>query len=281
MLSRFLPADFDRTGPVVVMAGQGAYPAMVVAELRRHGIPVRLIGFHEETDEALVQDFADSDRAIIKVGQLGKMLKCLRRLEARYVVMAGRITPRRLFRGLHPDLKAVAILASLKERNAETLFGAVAEEIRRVGVRQLDARVFLDDHVASPGLMARGRRQPEAHDLEHGIRIAKEIARLDIGQGAVVRKGTVLAVEAFEGTDAMLRRAGEFKTKEALFVKTVKPNQDYRFDVPMFGLRTLEVLEEAGIHMAALEAENTIVLDRKNVVCEAENRGITLLGYQV
>jgi UDP-2,3-diacylglucosamine hydrolase len=281
MISRFLPPDFDTRGPVVVMAGQGNYPAMVVAALREHSIPVRLIGFHEETDDSLVDAFPETERAVIKVGQLGKMLKNLRRLEARYVVMAGRITPRRLFRGLHPDLKAVAILTSLKEKNAETIFGAVAEEIRKIGVLQLDARVFLDNHVATPGLMARGKRRPDPHDLEHGIRIAKEIARLDIGQGVVVRKGTVLAVEAFEGTDAMLHRAGEFKTKEALFVKTVKPNQDYRFDVPMFGLRTLEVLQEAGISMAALEAENTIVLEKEKVVRDAERRGITLIGYQI
>ena len=281
MISRFLPNDFDNRGPVVVMAGQGDYPSIVVNALRRHRIPVRLIGFHEETDDSLVESFTDGDRAVIKVGQLGKMLKCLRRMEARYAVMAGRITPRRLFRGLHPDLKAVAILASLRERNAETLFGAVADEIRKIGVHQLDARVFLDDHVATPGLMARGKRRPETHDLEHGIRIAKEVARLDIGQGVVVRKGTVLAVEAFEGTDAMLRRAGEFKTHEALFVKTVKPRQDYRFDVPMFGMQTLEVLEEAGIFMAALEAENTIVLEKDKVIGDAERRGITLIGYQI
>lgn len=281
MISRFLPNDFDTRGPVVVMAGQGGYPAMVAAALRRHAIPVRLIGFYEETDESLVDSFPESDRAMIKVGQLGKMLKALKRMEARYAVMAGRITPRRLFRGLHPDLKAVAILASLKEKNAETIFGAIAAEIQKVGVRQLDARVFLDDHVASPGVMARGKRHPEPHDLAHGIRIAKEVARLDIGQGVVVRNGTVLAVEAFEGTDAMLHRAGEFKTHEALFVKTVKPNQDYRFDVPMFGLRTLEVLEEAGISMAALEAENTIMLEKEKVVRDAERRGITLVGYEV
>lgn len=281
MLSRFLPQDFDCRGPVVVMAGQGGYPAMVVEALRQHNIPVRLIGFHEETDTPLIDSFCKDERAVIKVGQLGKMLKNLRRLEARYVVMAGRITPRRLFRGLHPDLKAVTILASLKEKNAESIFGAIADEIAKAGVEQLDARVFLDDHVASPGLMARGSRQPETHDLEHGIRIAKEIARLDVGQGVVVRKGTVLAVEAFEGTDAMLRRAGEFKTREALFVKTVKPNQDYRFDVPMFGLRTLEVMEEAGIAMAALEAENTIMLEKHRVVRDAEKRGITLIGYEV
>ncbi len=281
MISRFLPEDFDHSGPVVVMAGQGIYPAMQVEAMRKHGIPVRLIGFHEETDDTLLDAFSASERAVIKVGQLGKMLKHLRQFEARYVVMAGRITPRRLFRGLHPDLKAVAILASLKEKNAETIFGAIADEIEKIGIKQLDARTFLDDHLASPGVMARGRRYPDSHDLEHGIRIAKEVARLDIGQGVVVRKGTVLAVEAFEGTDAMLRRAGEFKTHEALFVKTVKPSQDYRFDVPMFGTTTLEVLEEAGVMMAALEAKNTIVIEKDKTLRDAERRGITLIGYEI
>ncbi len=281
MISRFLPENFDPAGGVAVIAGQGIYPGMMVEEMRQHGIPVKLIGFQEETDEQLIEAFSPSERAVIKVGQLGKMLKHLKRLEARYAVMAGRIAPRRLFRGLHPDLKAVAILASLKERNAETIFGAIAAEIRNIDIEQLDARVFLDDHLASAGTMVEGNRRPDAHDLEHGIRIAKEIARLDIGQGVVVRKGTVLAVEAFEGTDAMLARAGEFRTQEALFVKTVKPNQDYRFDVPMFGLITLEVLEKAGILMAALEAENTIVLEKDKILRDAKRRGITLIGYEV
>jgi DUF1009 family protein len=127
--------------------------------------------------------------------------------------------------------------------------------------------------------MTGGRFPIEQEYLDHGLHVAREIARLDIGQGVVVRKGTVLAVEAFEGTDEMLRRAGSFKTTDALFVKTVKVNQDYRFDVPVFGHRTLETMRGAGIAAAALEAGKVIVLDRTNVLTQAKAWGIHLLGF--
>jgi len=278
--SSFLPADFDPRRPLALLAGQGLYPQLVAAAVRRAGIPLRLIAFDEETPPALVESFPESERRTILVGQLGKMLKALREFDAGYAIMAGQITPRRLFKGLHPDLKAVRILASLKRRNAETIFGAIAHEMELIGTRLLDARSFLDDQLATVGCMT-GRSFPIDKDyVDHGVLIARESARLDIGQGCVVRKGTVLAVEAFEGTDEMLRRAGTFKTDQALFVKTVKSHQDYRFDVPCFGLRTLETMREAGISAAALEAGRVIMLDRAAVIAQARTWGIHLLGFE-
>ncbi|HLP08989.1 MAG TPA: UDP-2,3-diacylglucosamine diphosphatase LpxI, partial [Opitutaceae bacterium] len=218
-------------------------------------------------------------RRMLLVGQLGKALDSLEKFNAGYALMAGQITPRRLFKGLHPDWKAARILFSLKRRNAESIFGALAKEIAALGVTLLDARAFLDDELASEGPMT-GKFSVPAEFLDHGIHIAKEVARLDIGQGVVVRKGTVVAVEAFEGTDAMLRRAGEFKTDHLLFVKTVKPRQDYRFDVPVFGLRTLESMRDAGIEHAALEADSTIVLDKQRVLDQARAWKIQLFGYR-
>ncbi len=221
----------------------------------------------------------EAERRILLVGQLGKMLKALRDFDAGYALMAGQITPRRLFKGLHPDLKATQILLSLKRRNAETIFGAIAREIEAIGVTLLDARSFLDDHLAGSGCMT-GRSFPIDDDyLQHGIMIARECARLDIGQGCVVRKGTVLAVEAFEGTDEMLRRAGGFKTDGALFVKTVKVRQDFRFDVPCFGLRTLETMREAGLTAAALETGRVLMLDKPAVLAQAKSWGISLAGF--
>ena len=126
--------------------------------------------------------------------------------------------------------------------------------------------------------MTGGRVRLVEEDVAHGIEIAREVARLDIGQGVVVRKGTVVAVEAFEGTDEMLRRAGGFKTDGLIFVKTVKPRQDFRFDVPVFGRRTLEVMREAGIETAVLEADSTLVLEKESVLAQARAWGIQLLG---
>jgi hypothetical protein len=280
VLSTFLPPAFDPKKPVALIAGQGLYPILVARALRRAGVPVRLIAFDEETPPELIDSFPEEERRTILVGQLGKMLRTLEQFEAGYAYMAGQITPRRLFKGLHPDLKATRILLSLKRRNAETIFGAIASEIGRLGIGLLDARSFLDDQLATPGVMTGGRFPVEREYIDHGIHLAREVARLDIGQGVVVRKGTALAVEAFEGTDEMLRRAGSFKTSQTLFVKTVKTNQDYRFDVPVFGLRTLETMRASGIEAAALEAGKVIILDRASVLAQAKTWGIHLLGFE-
>ncbi|MDD3180653.1 MAG: UDP-2,3-diacylglucosamine diphosphatase LpxI [Opitutaceae bacterium] len=279
MRSSFLPADYDAARPLALIAGRGQYPIITAAAARQAGIPLRLIAFAEETNPELVASFREPDRKILLVGQLGKMLKALAGFKAGYALMAGQITPRRLFRGLHPDLKATRILLTLRRRNAETIFGAIAHEINKLGITLLDARSYIDDQMAIAGSMTGGRFPIEKEYLEHGIHIAREIARHDIGQGVVVRKGTVLAVEAFEGTDDMLRRAGSFKTDQSLFVKTVKANQDFRFDVPVFGLQTLETMREAGLTAAALEAGKVIMLNRPAVITQARAWGIHLFGF--
>jgi UDP-2,3-diacylglucosamine hydrolase len=279
-MSAFLPTKFDARKPLALIAGQGIYPMLVAQAARAANVSLRLIAFEEETRPDLVSSFATEDRRVLKVGQLGAMLKSLEQFGAGYVLMAGQITPKRLFKGLHPDLKATRILLTLRRRNAETIFGAVAAEIEKLGITLLDARAFLDDHLAKSGCMTARSFPIERDYVEHGIHIARECARLDIGQGCVVRKGTVLAVEAFEGTDEMLRRAGTFKTDEALFVKTVKARQDWRFDVPCFGQRTLETMREAHLGAAALEAGKVIILDRPAVIEQARAWGISLLGFE-
>jgi DUF1009 family protein len=276
--SAFLPKDFDAKRPVALIAGRGRYPVITAAAIRAAGVPLRLIAMDDETEPDLIASFPEKERVILNVGQVGKMLDTLKTFGAGYALMAGQVKPKKLFHGLTPDLKAAAILFKLKRRNAETIFGAIAEEIHAVGVTLLDARSFIDDQLASSGPMT-GKLGTEAEYLEHGIHIAREMARLDVGQGCVVRKGTVLAVEAFEGTDDMLRRAGAFKTDESLFVKTVKAKQDFRFDVPVFGLRTLETMHQAGLKAAALEAGKVIMLDKPAVLKQAKAWDIGLHGF--
>lgn len=279
MLSSYLPPDFDARRPIALIAGRGRYPVLTAAAIRRAGVPLRLIAMDDETSPELVASFPEQERITLNVGQVGKMLSALKDFGAGYALMAGQVKPKKLFHGLTPDLKAAQILFSLQRRNAETIFGAIAVEIEKLGVTLLDARSFIDDQLADAGAMT-GRKFPiEPGYLEHGIHIAREIARLDIGQGCVVRKGTVIAVEAFEGTDEMLRRAGAFKTDETLFVKTVKARQDFRFDVPVFGQRTLEVMHEAGLGAAALEAGKVIILDKPAVLSQARAWSIALYGF--
>lgn len=275
----FLPADFTPQ-PIGLIAGKGLYPILMAERIRRAGVPLRVISFQGETEAELIESTPGGEHIQIKVGQLGKLLRALKKLDCRYAIMAGQITPRRLFHGLHPDLKALAILNRLKVKNAETIFGAIAAEIEALDIKMLDARSFLDDQMASEGLMTPGPIQAAPEYIEHGIRIAKGITELDVGQGAVVRKGTVLAVEAYEGTDAMLERAGTFKTDGLIFVKTVKRQQDDRFDVPVFGERTLEVMQTSGIQTAVLEADRVIMLNKAHLLKRAAKMKIELLGFK-
>ena len=277
-MSRFLPENFDATRPLALIAGQGQYPVLLAQRARQAGISVRLIELGGETSPELVDSFAMDERSAVKVGQVGKLLKELKRLEAGYAVMAGQVTPGKLFKGLHPDLKAIRMLAGLERKNAETIFGAIGDEIEKAGVHLLDARVFMDQDLAEEGVMVKGKEKIEPEHLAHGIEIALENARLDVGQGVVVSRGTVLAVEAFEGTNAMLDRAGKFGAKNCLFVKIGKPQQDTRFDVPVFGLQTLQAMKDAGIGTAALESGAVLLLDRDDVIREAGNQKVTLMG---
>lgn len=278
-LSKFLPDAFDQR-PIGLIAGKGRYPILTAERIRAAGVPLRVVSFAGETEQSLIDSIPAEHHIQIKVGQLGKLLKSLKKLDCGYALMAGQITPRRLFNGLHPDLKALKILNSLSIKNAETIFGAISSEIEAIDIRMLDARTLLDDQLATAGLMTAGKLKAELNNIEHGIRIAKGMADLDVGQGVVVRKGTVLAVEAYEGTDPMLKRAGTFKTDGLIFVKTVKRAQDYRFDVPVFGQRTLDVMYESGIRTAALEAGAVLILDKASILEKAKSLKIELYGYQ-
>ena len=276
--SQFLPDTFDQR-PIGLIAGKGLYPILAAKRIRAAGLPLRIVSFAGETEPALIDSIPVNEHIQIKVGQLGKLLKSLKKLDCGYALMAGQITPRRLFHGLHPDLKALKILNSLKIKNAETIFGAIASEIEAIDISMLDARSFLDDQLAHEGLMTAGKLKAELTDITHGINIAKGMADLDVGQSVVVRHGTVMAVEAYEGTDPMLRRAGTFKTDDLIFVKTVKLGQDYRFDVPVFGHRTLDVMYESGIHTAVLESGSVLILDKASILEKAHSLKIELLGF--
>lgn len=279
MISKFLPTDFDKSAKIAILAGKGAYPSLVKDRLDAAGIPNALMAFEGETAPELWERFDGSQRACANVGQLGHLLKNLKKVGARYAIMAGQITPKKLFKGMKPDLKAILVLATLKRKNAETIFGAIADQLQKIGVDMLDARAFLDDALAPKGFFCGADMKnilPE--HIEHAMHIARECARLDIGQGCVVSRGTVLAVEAFEGTDAMLERAATFGAKDCIFAKTVKPNQDYRFDVPVIGERTMRKLAAADIKNVVVEADKVIVLEKDKVKKLAEENGIRILG---
>ena len=278
MISQFLPTDFDATAKIAILAGKGVYPQLVVDELVKLQIKTTLIAFEDETSPDLISQFSSDNVETINVGQLGKLLKSLKKHNVKYAIMAGQITPKKLFKGLKLDLKAMLVMATLKRKNAETIFGAIANELSKIGVNMLDARSFLDESIAPKGFFT-GKKWSVSDDyLQHGMTIAREMARLDVGQGCVVARGSVLAVEAWEGTDQMIERAGQFDAKDALFAKTVKPNQDYRFDVPVIGERTIRKLAKANIKNVAIEAGKVIILEKDKVRTLAEENDIKIFG---
>lgn len=279
-MSRFLPENFDRNKPLTLIAGKGTYPILLAERARSAGVSIRLIELVGETSEELINSFPDHERSAVKVGQIGKLLKELKKFNSGYAVMAGQVTPGKLFRGLHPDFKAIRMLAGLDRKNAETIFGAIGDEIEKAGVHLLDARVFMDQDLAEQGLLIKGKEKIEPEHLAHGIEIARENARLDVGQGVVVSQGTVLAVEAFEGTNAMLERAGKFGAKNCLFVKLGKPSQDTRFDVPVFGSKTLQAMRDGGVRNAAIEIGSVLVLNKPESIIEAKTLGIGMTGFR-
>lgn len=262
-----------------VIAGNGTYPIELIGNARAAGVSaLHVIAFSGETDEA-ISEHADSVEWL-RVGQLGRLIDCLRRLPVSQAIMAGQIAPGNLF-SLRPDLEALLLLGGLERRNAESIFGAIADKLRQAGVELLPATTFMDDQLAARGPLAGprpGRR--ELADIRFGIQLAKEISRLDIGQTVVVRSGTVLAVEGLDGTNATIRRGGGLGRGRAVVVKVSKPGQDLRFDVPVVGRQTLEVAAEARIRMLCVEAGGTLILQRDEVMRLAAKHRVGLYGAE-
>ncbi len=257
-------SELNNSKTMGMIAGNGIYPETFARAARAAG--VELLGaaaFTDETEPHLA-DLVDHIEWL-RVGQLGKMIKFFKSHGITEVVMVGQIAPKNLF-DLRPDLRLLKMLGKVKERNAETLFTAIADELAKDGIGLLPATTFLDDllpgagHVCGPAL---SERQKE--DAAFGFRIAKETSRLDIGQTVVVKKGTVLAVEAFEGTNEAVKRGGSLGKGEAMMVKVSKPNQDFRFDVPVVGPATIETAKESGVNAIIVEAASTLLLGKEEI----------------
>lgn len=267
--------DIPRT--LFLIAGSGVYPALVARAARRAGVAkIAMAAFENETaaDTAALAD----DVAWMRVGQLGRLLDAAKKSGAAHALMAGQIAPKNLF-DLRPDVKALLLLATIKERNAETLFGAIADALGKIGVELLPATTFLEDQLAPAGHIAGPRlKDRELEDAAFGLRIAKETSRLDIGQTVVVKNGTVLAVEAFEGTNEAIERGGRLGRGGGFVVKVSKPDQDMRFDVPVIGEKTLEVAAAAGLRGIVAETGRVLLLDRARLAQLADERRLTLHG---
>jgi len=268
--------------PLGIIAGNGEFPLILARAARQQGCRVIAAAFTGETQPAI--DQAADEVELVRLGQLNKLSEVFTTRGIKRAVMAGGITPANLFKNLSLDLRMIAVAARLKVRNAETIFGAIADELGKDGVTLLDPRPFLGDAVPQDGNLTHGKPgKDQQADVAFGLKIAKEVSRLDIGQTVVVKNGTVLAVEGFEGTDACIRRGGELAGEKggAVVVKVSKPNQDFRFDIPCVGLTTIESCAAGKIAVLAIEAGSSLLLGSDEILKIADRQDLCIVGVEV
>lgn len=260
-----------------IIAGNGIYPRTLATAARAAGVErLVVVAFKGETDPE-IEEMVD-EITWLKVGELGKMIKAFVKAEIPQAIMAGQIAPSNLY-NLRPDMRTMVMLTKLKQRNAESIFGAIGDEMTKDGIDLLPATLFMEDQIPPAGhVFGPKLTEQQEEDATWGFGIAKEISRMDIGQTIVVKEGTVLAVEAFEGTNQAMKRGGELGKGKAMVIKVSKPKQDIRFDVPCIGAFTLETARESEISAIVIEGGRTIILERDQVETLARTHGISIVA---
>ena len=261
-----------------LIAGNRYYPIFFAQKAQAEGgVSLVAVAFKGET-KRLLSCFV-KEIHWIEVGELQKMIDIFKNSGVNEAVMIGQITPSRLFKKIKADSRMQRVLDGLSELNAESIFTAVAKELEKEGIVLKDARLFLESLLAQKGIMTIGRlTQKQSSDVEYGWKIVKDISDKNIGQTVVVKNGTVVAVEAIEGTDAAILRGGKIARGDIVIVKVSKPSQDMRFDVPIIGPKTVKVLHKAGGGVLALEAGKVLILDKEKTIALANKYKVKIIG---
>jgi DUF1009 family protein len=266
--------------PLGLIAGNGRFPFLVAGEARRAGRRVVAVAIQEEASPELAAEVDEIHW--VSLGQLGKAIAALRGAGATEAVMAGQVKHRQIFSGVVPDLTLMSVLARLAFKNTDSLIGGVADALKREGISLRSSTELLAAHMATEGPMT--RRKPsrdEQKDIEYGRAVARHLAAMDLGQTVVVKDRAAVALEAMEGTDEVIRRAGSLAGPGTVVVKVAKPKQDMRFDVPVVGPGTLLAMREAGAKALAVEAGRTLLLDRPALLAEADRDGLCVVGIGI
>jgi hypothetical protein len=260
-----------------LIAGNGRFPFLVLDGARRAGVDLSVAAIREETDPEIERA---AERVVwVGIGQLGKMIRFFKREGVERAIMAGQVKHVQIFSGALPDVRMLRMLLRLPRRNTDALIGAVADELASEGIELIDSTFFLQDHLAEVGTLT--RRAPdkrEQGDIEYGLEVAREIARLDLGQTIVIRARACVAIEAMEGTDATILRAGLLARGRLTVVKVAKPSQDMRFDVPVIGVPTIESMIEAGATCLCITAGKTLMFDREQMLRLADEKRISVVA---
>ena len=260
-----------------LIAGNGRFPIIFAAQAKSEGVSLVVVAHHGETPKE-IEKVVDAVTWIY-VGELGKIIRTFHQAGVQQAVMVGGIQKVKLFSNFRPDLRGAAFLARLKSREDDQLLRALAEELEGEGIRILESTLFLSQIIPPEGVLtSRGPTAAQWEDIRIGFEAAKEVGRLGIGQTVVVKNRVILAVEAVEGTDAAIRRGGSLGREGFVVVKVSKPQQDLRFDVPAVGVDTINVLHELKGAVLAIEAGKTILLEKEELLREAERKGIVVVA---
>jgi DUF1009 family protein len=271
------PDQTTTSSPLGLIAGNGRFPFLVARAARRSGRRVVAVAVQEEASPDLAPEVDEFHW--VGLGQLGRCISVLAGADVHEAVMAGQIKHRQLFSGITPDLKLLGVLARLATRNTDSLIGGVADALASAGIRLLPSIALLTEELARAGAMTRRRPSgSEEKDIAYGERIARSLAGLDLGQAVAVKEQAAVALEAMEGTDEVIRRAGRLAGPGVAVVKVSKPAQDMRFDVPVVGLGTLAAMEEAGARVLAIDSGRTLMIERLAVEARANELGIAIWG---
>jgi DUF1009 family protein len=265
-----------------IIAGNGRFPFLVLDAARAQGHDVTVIALKEEAFRELDAAAVNRQAAIhwISIGQVGKCIDLLKAAGASTAVMAGQVKHVKIFGGSFvPDLTALSVLRRLTNRNTDGLIGAVADVLKEKGIDLIDSTSLLTPLLARPGVLtARSPTPEESSDFEFGYRIADVVAGMDVGQTVLVKDRAVVAVEAMEGTDEAIERAGRLAGPGVRVVKVAKPNQDMRFDVPVIGVATIQAMRTAGASALSVDAGKALVVDGDAVFAAADAAGVAIVG---
>ncbi len=260
-----------------IIAGGGQFPLLFIEAARKAGRRVVVVAHKGET-EPQVADAADS-ACWIKLGQLGKLLSFLKKEKVRETVFLGTINKTRIFRDVFPDFKALSLWNKIDRKQDDAILRAIAATIEEEGIKVSESTMYLEDLLFPQGVLTRKKLSKEhVADIEFGWKIARDIGRLDIGQCVVVRDRSVLAIEAIEGTDAAIKRGGTLGGEKAVVIKLRKPGQDFRFDLPATGIKTIESIANVKGSVLAVEAGQSLLFDREKMITEADKAGVVVVG---
>ena len=262
-----------------IIAGGGQFPLLFIEAARKAGRRIYVVGHRSETDELVAQ--AADEACWVKLGQLGKIIKFFKQNRVGETVFLGTITKTQIFRDVMPDIKALTLWNKIDTKQDDAILRAVARALEEEGVKVLESTLYLEHLLFPKGVLTRKKpSKTQRRDIEFGWRNARAIGKLDIGQCVVVRDCSVVAVEAIEGTDAAIMRGGALAKEEAVVVKLRKPNQDFRFDLPATGTTTIETIRQVKGAVLAVEAGQSLLFDRAQMIEAANRSGIVVVGIE-